>query len=151
MTFELISQSAQQTHAIGMTMGQTLHQGDTVFLIGDLGAGKTTLVRGICQGAGVIDLTEVRSPSFNVVLDYQGEKPVRHVDLYRIGSLDEFETVGVFDDDQGRITLIEWADHLPEDEVESPIVVRLDDLGEEQRRIIIAGPDRITEKLHELR
>jgi tRNA threonylcarbamoyladenosine biosynthesis protein TsaE len=109
-----LSRSARETFALGERLGRRLAPGDVVALVGDLGAGKTQLVRGACRGAGVPD-AEVASPSFAIVASYQGRIPVHHADLYRIGDLDELHATGFGDLVGGEgALLVEWADRIPD-------------------------------------
>ena len=107
------SRSARATSALGERLGRLLLPGDVVALVGDLGAGKTQLVRGACRGAGVPS-REVASPSFAIVATYRGRIPVHHADLYRIGDEDELYATGFFDLVGGDgALLVEWADRVP--------------------------------------
>ncbi|MGC3998519.1 MAG: tRNA (adenosine(37)-N6)-threonylcarbamoyltransferase complex ATPase subunit type 1 TsaE [Anaeromyxobacter sp.] len=107
------TRSAAATRALGRRLGALLRPGDVVALVGDLGAGKTELVRGICAGAEV-PAAEVSSPTFAIVATYGGRLPVHHADLYRIGDEDELYATG-FDDLVGGdgAALVEWADRAP--------------------------------------
>jgi tRNA threonylcarbamoyladenosine biosynthesis protein TsaE len=108
-----LSRSARATHALGRRLGGLLRPGDVVALVGDLGAGKTQLVRGVCAGARV-PLEEVSSPSFAIVATYRGRIPVHHADLYRIGDEDELYGTGFGDLVGGDgALLVEWADRIP--------------------------------------
>ncbi len=109
----LTTRSARATHALGARLGRLLAAGDVVALVGDLGAGKTELVRGACDGAGVAP-EEVSSPSFAIVATYRGRVPVHHADLYRIGDPDELYGTGFGDLVGGDgALLVEWADRIP--------------------------------------
>jgi tRNA threonylcarbamoyladenosine biosynthesis protein TsaE len=109
----LVTRSARETSALGERLGRALAPGDVVALVGDLGAGKTQLVRGACAGARVPP-DEVSSPSFAIVATYGGRLPVHHADLYRIGDADELFATGFGDlvGGSGAI-LVEWADRVP--------------------------------------
>jgi tRNA threonylcarbamoyladenosine biosynthesis protein TsaE len=108
-----VSRSARATHALGRRLGALLQPGDVVALVGDLGAGKTQLVRGACDGARV-PAEEVSSPSFAIVATYHGRIPVHHADLYRIGDEDELYGTGFGDLVGGEgALLVEWADRIP--------------------------------------
>ena len=110
---ELVSRSARETAELGARLGRALSPGDFVALVGELGAGKTQLVRGACRGAGVPS-EEVSSPSFAIVATYGGRIPIHHADLYRVGDLDELYATGFFDLIGGAGALIvEWADRVP--------------------------------------
>ncbi|HEX9051535.1 MAG TPA: tRNA (adenosine(37)-N6)-threonylcarbamoyltransferase complex ATPase subunit type 1 TsaE [Anaeromyxobacter sp.] len=107
------TRSARATRAIGARLGRLLAPGDVVALVGELGAGKTQLVRGACDGAGVAP-EEVSSPSFAIVATYRGRIPVHHADLYRIGDPDELYGTGFGDLVGGDgALLVEWADRVP--------------------------------------
>ncbi len=109
----IVTRSARSTHALGVRLGRLLAPGDVVALEGDLGAGKTQLVRGACAGAAVPD-EEVSSPSFAIVATYRGRVPVHHADLYRIGDEDELYGTGFGDLVGGDgALLVEWADRVP--------------------------------------
>ena len=112
-TARLLSRSARATFALGRRLGRLLAPGDAVALTGELGAGKTELVRGACRGAGVPD-SRVASPSFAIVASYQGRLAVHHADLYRVGDRDELYGTGFFDllGGEGAV-LVEWADRVP--------------------------------------
>jgi tRNA threonylcarbamoyladenosine biosynthesis protein TsaE len=107
------TRSARATLALGARLGRLLAPGDVVALVGDLGAGKTQLVRGACSGARVPP-GEVSSPSFAIVATYRGRLPVHHADLYRISDEDELYGTGFFDllGGEGAV-LVEWADRIP--------------------------------------
>ena len=109
----LVSRSARATSALGERLGRVLSPGDAVALTGELGAGKTQLVRGACRGAGVPP-AQVASPSFAIVASYRGRLPVHHADLYRVGDQDELYGTGFFDllGGEGAV-LVEWADRVP--------------------------------------
>jgi tRNA threonylcarbamoyladenosine biosynthesis protein TsaE len=105
--------SARATHALGVRLGKLLAPGDVVALVGDLGAGKTQLVRGVASGAGVRP-QDVSSPSFAIVATYAGRLPVHHADLYRIGDEEELYGTGFGDLVGGEgALLVEWADRIP--------------------------------------
>ena len=107
------TRSARATHALGRRLGRLLVPGDVVALVGELGAGKTQLVRGACAGAAVPE-EEVSSPSFAIVATYRGRIPVHHADLYRIGDEDELYGTGFGDLVGGEgALLVEWADRIP--------------------------------------
>ena len=107
------TRSPRGTLALGARLGEALQPGDVVALIGELGAGKTQLVRGICRGAGVPE-SEVASPSFAIVATYRGRIPIHHADLYRVGDEDELYGTGFSDLVGGEgALLVEWADRLP--------------------------------------
>lgn len=126
-----------ETAAAGEALGATLGPGDVVLLYGDLGAGKTAFVRGIARGIGA-NPDEVTSPTFTIVQEYAGPSAtLYHVDLYRLEG-PEIDDIGLEDLVSGDgIVAIEWAERWngrPDDVTE----VRIDDIGEDRRRILIS-------------
>jgi tRNA threonylcarbamoyladenosine biosynthesis protein TsaE len=108
----LTTRSARATWRLGERLGRALRPGDLVALIGELGAGKTQLVRGACAGAGVAE-GDVSSPTFGIVQTYRGRLPFHHADLYRLAGLDELYATGFMDLLGGDGALVvEWADRV---------------------------------------
>lgn len=103
-----VSESPADTASIGHELGRLLESGDIVCLIGELGAGKTVLARGIAEGLGV-DASRVASPTFTLAREYSGRLPVYHLDLYRLSGSDDVEDAGLVDylDGDG-VALVEW-------------------------------------------
>ncbi len=101
------SGSAEETEAVGARIATGLSPGDVVVVSGDLGAGKTTLIRGACRSLGVEG--PITSPTFTIGRRYRGRLPVSHLDLYRLGGL-EGEDPALFDDylDSVSVAFIEW-------------------------------------------
>jgi len=129
--------SAAETEAVGARLAERLRPGDVVVLSGEVGAGKTTLIRGACRALGVGG--PVTSPTFTIGQRYEGGRmPVSHLDLYRLQSL-EGEDPALLDDYLGGdgVAFVEWpaagAGHLGRPALE----VRLEHAGEERRRIEI--------------
>lgn len=112
-TYELISESVEQTFEIGKRIGKALQGGTLVCLTGNLGSGKTTLIKGIAAGAGASNPHSVNSPTFVIVNEYEGKFHIFHIDAYRISSIQEFAALG-FEDYIGpeSVVLIEWADKV---------------------------------------
>lgn len=123
LPWRLVSVSRQHTDRLGQAIGRVLRGGESIALFGPLGAGKTTLVRGIAQGLGASPAT-VTSPTFVVIHEYdQGRLPLAHMDLYRIRSPHDLESTGLIEYFSGQtVTVIEWADKglaaLPQDRIE---------------------------------
>jgi len=137
----LRSRSARATRALGERLGRMLRPGDVVALEGDLGAGKTELVRGACAGARV-PARDVSSPSFAIVATYRGRLPVHHADLYRIGDEDELYGTGFGDLVGGDgALLVEWADRIPGALPAERLTIRLahDAAAPSARRIEVEG------------
>jgi tRNA threonylcarbamoyladenosine biosynthesis protein TsaE len=138
---ETASRSARATHALGVRLGRLLAPGDVVALVGELGAGKTQLVRGACEGASVPP-DEVSSPSFAIVATYRGRIPVHHADLYRIADEEELHATGFGDLVGGEgALLVEWADRVPRALPEDRLTIRLrhDDRAASVRHVAIEG------------
>ena len=105
--------SPEETQTIGQQIGETLKTGDVVALIGDLGAGKTCLTKGIARGAGVASNEVVNSPSYTLINEYAGEMPIYHIDLYRLEHHGEIVDLGLEEYLEGTgICVIEWADRM---------------------------------------
>lgn len=103
------SRSAAETMALGRALASQLRPGDVVAFYGDLGAGKTTMIKGVARGLGVTEL--VKSPSFVVVTEYRGRLPVYHIDLYRLSGQSNFDDVGLDSCLSGDgVSLVEWAE-----------------------------------------
>ncbi|MCP9446746.1 MAG: tRNA (adenosine(37)-N6)-threonylcarbamoyltransferase complex ATPase subunit type 1 TsaE [Nitrospira sp.] len=110
---ELLLLSPAQTHVLGRTIGQVLREGDVLALTGELGSGKTALVRGVATGLGVASAT-VSSPTFVLVHEYQGRFPLFHLDLYRLKEPTEAEAIGLSGYfTESSVTAVEWADRFP--------------------------------------
>ena len=138
---KLTTRSARATHALGARLGKLVAPGDVVALVGELGAGKTQLVRGACDGAGVAR-EEVSSPSFAIVATYRGRIPFHHADLYRIGDPDELYGTGFGDLVGGEgALLVEWADRIPSALPAEKLTVTLthDDRKPDVRHVALEG------------
>lgn len=125
---DVILSSPRETDSFGQTMGTVLRGGDVLALVGELGAGKTALVRGIVAGLGGSAFA-VTSPTFMLMHEYQGRLPLIHLDLYRLQRASEAEAIGLtacFSDET--VTAIEWADRfpdlLPEDRLDVQLIHR---------------------------
>ena len=107
------SRSPEETLQLGKTIGGSLISGDIILLFGDLGAGKTCLTQGICNGLGLNDDIYIRSPTFTLINEYPGRFPVYHIDLYRIDNHEEIYSLGLEEILFNRgVTIIEWAEKL---------------------------------------
>lgn len=140
MSVETIeSDSAAQTEAVGARLAAELGPGDVVVIAGELGAGKTTLIRGACRALGVEG--PVTSPTFTLGQRYSGRLPVSHLDLYRLEGLDG-EDPALLDDylDDASVAFVEWpAVARPQLAGRRTIEVRLAHGGGDRRRIELAG------------
>ena len=134
-----ISNSPDETIEFGRKLGSQLKGGEIIGVCGQLGSGKTHLIKGIAAGAGAEDCKDVNSPTFVIVNEYTGKLDIYHIDAYRLNSIAEFEMLG-FDDFcyPGSIILIEWVDKI---EVALQAVdfirIELEHVGESKRKIHI--------------
>ena len=108
--FTLISNSPEQTIALGRFLGERVKGGEVFAIEGTLGTGKTHLIKGIAAGVGADQMDQVNSPTFVLVNEYHGRLDIFHIDAYRLDRPEDFELLG-FDDFlyPGAIVLIEWA------------------------------------------
>ena len=130
--------SAAETEALAARLAASLRPGDVVLVSGELGAGKTTFVRGAARALGVG--VPVTSPSFTIARRYEdGPVPISHLDLYRLDGLDGEEPELLADELAGdRIAFVEWPEHgLDLGDVRIAARVRLEHLGADRRRVII--------------
>lgn len=128
-----LSRNAEETKTIGKQIGRLLKKGDTVCLYGDLGAGKTTLVKGIAGAFGIPD-REITSASFTIVAEHYGTLPLYHIDLYRLDKESEVESTGVYEYIGGDgVAVVEWAERL--DARIDAIKVTIKTIGEDEREI----------------
>ena len=137
MTTETITISPEETIAHGRALARELSPPLLVLLRGDLGAGKTTLVKGIAEGFHAAPADEVTSPTFTLVHEYRGPSAtLYHIDLYRIETQREFETLAL--DDllaPDSILLIEWGEKFPRLQRDRDVEITLERVGENGRRI----------------
>lgn len=131
----ITTRSELETTAFGERLGTTLTAGSTLLLVGDLGAGKTTLVRGIAKGLGV-DPDEVSSPTFVLINEYRGRLTLHHVDLYRIDGA-AVDDLGLEElSASGGVVVIEWADRLPRSPAGATRIT-MTDKGDNIREILV--------------
>ena len=138
---EITTHSAEETIAFGRTLTELLAPPKLVLLRGDLGAGKTTLVKGIAAAFDAAAEEDVTSPTFTLVHEYRGPRAnLYHIDLYRIDTLRELETLGLDDlRSDNSILLIEWGEKFPRLARERDVEIALEREGENERRIKING------------
>lgn len=135
---ELITNSPEQTEALGQKLAQVLRPGTVIAYRGDLGAGKTAFTRGLARGLGVTEI--VTSPTYTIVNEYLGGRmPLFHFDMYRLGSSEELFDIGWEDYlDRNGVCAVEWSENVM-DALEDPVVITISRLGETQRKIVIEG------------
>ena len=141
MKKEYITASDDQTIDLGRELAREMRPPLLVLLIGELGAGKTTLAKGIAAGLRAAREEDVTSPSFTLVHEYrQGPFPVYHVDLYRLEDPREVATLGLEDlwsDERPAIILIEWGERLGPPFPGPRWDIRIEDLGEDRRKLTV--------------
>lgn len=138
MAEEVITHSAEETIGWGRKLAERLEAPVLVLLAGELGSGKTTLTKGIVAGLKAAQEDEVTSPTFTLVHEYGTEKKVFHLDLYRVESLHDFETLGLEDLlANPTIVILEWSEKFPLSAPWPQVRVRLEHLGGDARRITV--------------
>ena len=140
MTNQTITHSAEETIDFGRELAGELSPPLILLLRGDLGAGKTTLVKGIAEGFGAALAEDVTSPTFTLVHEYRGPRAtLYHIDLYRIDTERELETLGL-DDLLGPdcIILIEWGEKFPRLQRDRNVEISLERIRETERRIQVS-------------
>ena len=145
---EIISHSAEETIHKGRQLGAQLKPPVVVLLSGDLGAGKTTLTKGIVSGLGVGSEDEVTSPTFTLVHSYHNHGRIYHVDLYRVAGFHDLETLGLEDIlSEPAVVVVEWAEKLTL-RTDWPVVrIHLEHVDEESRLIAVSDPAGVLGKL----
>lgn len=139
-TSKFISASEAETKTIASDFAGRLHGSEKICLIGPLGSGKTTFVRGFVEAFG-ISSREVSSPTFTLVREYENSRKIYHVDLYRFEKEDDIFEAGIYEIITGDdLALIEWADRLEKYAPENCITIRFSHHGPEERAIEISNP-----------
>lgn len=135
---EKILLSEQETYLFGVAFGEALRAGSVLCLFGELGAGKTTFIKGVAAGAGGIPSESVSSPTFVYLNIYQGSKEIYHFDLYRLRDVDEFLGAGFEDylETEG-VCCIEWSEKIEPIIPPDAIRIYFEHYGEGGRRVII--------------
>jgi len=138
---EVTTHSAEETVAFGRTLAELLAPPKLVLLRGDLGAGKTTLVKGIAAAFAAADEEDVTSPTFTLVHEYRGPRAtLYHIDLYRIDTPRELDTLALDDlRSDNSILLIEWGEKFPRFVHERDVEISLEREVENGRRIRVSG------------
>ena len=135
---EFITNSPEETEALGAALGKRLPAGTVIAYRGDLGAGKTAFTRGLARGLGCTE--QVTSPTYTIVNEYLGGRlPLFHFDMYRLTSSDDLWDIGWEDYlDRNGICAVEWSENVPE-AMHGALTVRIEKLGDSVRRITIDG------------
>lgn len=146
------SNSEEETRRFGAALAAALPGGANVALIGTLGAGKTRLVQAVGAALGVPD-GDVTSPTFVLVNEYRGRRPVVHLDVYRLRDEDELQELGVEEYfESSAIVFVEWADRFADFMPRDRIEIRIDSVSETARRFTVSSPtDRHRATIRRLR
>lgn len=139
------------TLRLGRILAETLPDGAVVALIGTLGAGKTRLVRAVAEYGGV-ESAAVSSPTFVLLHEYEGDRPIYHFDAYRLADAGEFRRLGPDEYfEAGGLTFVEWADKFPEVLPDNRLEIVIEIVGESGRRFTVtAFGDEYSETIHAL-
>jgi tRNA threonylcarbamoyladenosine biosynthesis protein TsaE len=137
---EHITHSAEETMALGRKLASTLKNARMVILRGDLGTGKTTLVKGIAEGLEAASHEDVTSPTFTLIHEYRGpDVNLYHVDLYRIDTPRELDTLGLDEmfAEEGNLVLLEWGEKFPRFEKERDVEISIERRGDQERKFVV--------------
>jgi len=139
---EFLTHSPEETIALGRQLVDFLQPPKTVVLTGDLGAGKTTLIKGLAEGFEAESQENVTSPTFTLIHEYRGQKAtLYHIDLYRVDSPRQLETLGIDDlRDERSLILLEWGEKFERFRQERDAEISIETLGENERRVTLKIP-----------
>ena len=140
----VITRSAEETIARGRELAAKMHAPLLVLLSGELGAGKTTLAKGMISGLGAAAEEEITSPTFTLVHTFTGPVKVFHVDLYRVEGVQEFDSLGLEDIfAESAIVFVEWPERMRM-RTDWPVMrIDLEHAGEDARRISVSNSDAV--------
>ncbi|HUS18331.1 MAG TPA: tRNA (adenosine(37)-N6)-threonylcarbamoyltransferase complex ATPase subunit type 1 TsaE [Terriglobales bacterium] len=141
MSGEFISHSAEETIEFGRSLAATLAPPKIVLLRGDLGAGKTTMVKGIAEGFAAAAQEDVTSPTFTLIHEYRGPKVnVYHIDLYRIDTQRELDTLALDDlMEANSVLLIEWGEKFERFRRERDVEIAIEHWGGDERKVVLTA------------
>ena len=140
MKIEILSHSAEETMALGKAISELAKPGSTFCLTGDLGAGKTTLVRGIAKGLNIKSV--VQSPTFNIMKIYfDGIKPLIHIDAYRLADVDTDIGLDEYIGYETGLTVIEWPNFIERLIPDNSSEIKIVNIGDNDRKITIESND----------
>jgi tRNA threonylcarbamoyladenosine biosynthesis protein TsaE len=149
-SWTVMARSSRKTMSLGEKLGELVQGGEIIGLVGELGAGKTCFVRGFAAGAKVGKDAWVRSPTFTLINEYQGRLPVYHIDLYRVGKHEELGALNLREYLYSYgVSLIEWFEYLPVEEVDDYLEVKIVHAGGRKRVITFVAHGARYERLLE--
>lgn len=138
--FVATTSNEQETIGLGRRLGGLLGPGDVVALMGSLGSGKTTLVKGLAGGLGIRDVREVRSASFLLIAEYKARMPIYHFDAYRLEGAGEMFELGCDEIFWGDgVSVVEWADRVEECLPEDYLKISMSIEGPTKRRVEVSS------------
>lgn len=130
------SHSSLETFQLAFSIGESLRQPQLFFLEGNLGSGKTVFAKGLVCGLGQSDPDDVTSPSFTLINEYDLRMKVYHIDLYRLQTIEDLRSLELEEIlAQPAVTIVEWAENLGNADLRDVVRVRIEDLGNDNRRI----------------
>lgn len=128
--------SAEETVELGKKIGSFLKKGDIIAMQGTLGAGKTTITKGIAQALGINET--ITSPTFCLISEYEGKMPLYHMDVYRLDGAEDFANLGTEDILYGEgVSIIEWSEKIMEELPHKTIILKLEPHDDGTRTITI--------------
>ena len=132
---ELIVSSPDAMHALGKRIGGAVFPGAFIALYGDLGAGKTTLTKGVAEALGIVDIL---SPTFTIVRHHEGRLALDHFDAYRIEDPDELYAIGYEDHlASGSVIIMEWCENVPEALPQDRLEIEIIGSGQDPRHVCV--------------
>ena len=135
-SIHITTRSVDETQGLGQKIGEMINQPLTIFLIGDLGSGKTAFVQGLAIGLEVPQNYYITSPTFTLINEYPGRLPLLHVDLYRLDTIRDLEDIGLDDLPYDRAVLaVEWADKISDDFADQRLSLRIEIIDHDFRKI----------------
>lgn len=143
----IYSHNKEETMNLGNKLVKVLPNGTVIRLTGDLGAGKTTLVRGMAQALNIKEV--VQSPTFNIMKIYfKGDKPLIHIDAYRLKDINNDIGLDEYIGYPTGLTVIEWPEFIEDQIIEEAIEIKITNIGDDNREIEITGNKEILEGLN---
>lgn len=134
----LTTKTAEETIKLGTAIGKLLQPGDILALQGTLAAGKTQLTKGIAEGLGISE--PVTSPTFTIISEYYGRMPLYHIDVYRLGSPEDFLDLGVEEMLYGQgVCVIEWSEKIMSELPSRTILIHIEAQPDSRRTLTITN------------